>query len=41
MLQKIPASFRQYLAQFGNTAVAISAAGRIIVTADPSHCRAA
>ncbi len=41
MLQKIPASIPQYLSQFGNVAVAISVAGRIIVTADPSGCRAA
>jgi hypothetical protein len=27
MIEKIPAAFQQYLAQFGNTAIAISAGG--------------
>ncbi len=41
MIEKIPAAFLHYLAEFGSTAIAISAADRIIVTADPSQFRAA
>ncbi len=41
MIEKIPAAFLQYLAKFGSTAVDVSAAGRIIVTANPVGCRSA
>ncbi len=41
MIEKIPAAFLQYLAEFGSTAVAVPAAGRFIVTANPVGCRSA